>query len=57
MKKYANALSENRKYLRCNMMGNYEIAFLPISGGMDEQDAEWVDEIEIIIAALNRVNS
>lgn len=42
-------------YLRANMMGNYEIAFLPVNGGIDEQDWEWVENIQMIISALNRV--
>jgi hypothetical protein len=38
-------------------MGNYEIAFLPISGGMDEQECDWVEDAEMIIFALNRAKS
>lgn len=47
-------MDEMRRYLRCDMMGNYEIAFLPKTGGMDEQDWDWVEDIELIITALNR---
>ncbi|MGL4933925.1 MAG: hypothetical protein ACRC51_00490 [Cetobacterium sp.] len=46
-----------RKYLKCNIMGNYEIAFLPLGGGLDEQDWEWVEDAEMIISALNRAKS
>lgn len=35
------------------MMGAYEIAFLPHGGGLDDQDWEWVEDIERIVYALN----
>ncbi|MGL5122553.1 MAG: hypothetical protein ACRC6K_00085 [Fusobacteriaceae bacterium] len=41
------------KYLKCNMMGNYEIAFLPYSGGLLDQEWDWVDDIETILRCLN----
>lgn len=41
----------------CNMMGSYEIAFLPLSGGLDEQDWEWVETIDMVIYALNRAKN
>lgn len=57
LKKYAEKIDEMRKYLRCNIMGNYEIAFLQRKGGMDEQDWDWIEDIELIISALNRAKS
>ncbi|MGL4944816.1 MAG: hypothetical protein ACRC4Z_00985 [Fusobacteriaceae bacterium] len=57
LKKHAIRMAEMRKYLKCNIMGNYEIAFLPLGGGLDEQDWEWVEDAEMIISALNRAKS
>ncbi|MEG0729787.1 MAG: hypothetical protein RR191_05600 [Cetobacterium sp.] len=57
LKKYATRMHDMRKYLKCNMMGMYEIGFLPKSGGLDEQDWDWVEDVELIISALNRANN
>lgn len=54
---YSRKMQSMKRYLRCNLMGAYEIAFLPSSGGIDEQDWEWVEDIEKIIYSLNKVNS
>ena len=43
-------------YLKPNIMGAYEIAFLPIAAGIDEQDWEWVEDIQMVRNALNIVN-
>lgn len=43
-----------RKYLRVEgLSGRYEIAFLHGSGGLDDQEWEWVEEVYLICEIFN----
>ena len=45
---------ELHKYLKCDgFTGRYEIAFLPGAGGLDDQDWEWVEDIEFVKNEFN----
>lgn len=37
------------------MSGRFEIAFLPEAGGLDNQDWEWVEDIELIKNGFNKL--
>lgn len=50
---FEEIIRDTWKYLRVDMSGLYEIAFLPFSGGLLEQEADWVDDTEIILRCLN----
>lgn len=49
-------INQLRKYLRFDgFTGNFEIAFLPKSGGIDEQDWEWVEDIQLVKYEFNKI--
>lgn len=42
------------KYLKCDgFTGNFEIAFLQKAGGLDDQDWDWVEDIELVKTEFN----
>lgn len=53
LKPFEKIIGDTWKYLRMNMNGSYEIAFLPLSGGLLEQEADWVEDTEIILRCFN----
>lgn len=49
-------INQLRKYLKFDgFSGNFDIAFLPMAGGMDEQDWEWVEDIQIVKYEFNKI--
>lgn len=47
---------ELHKYLKCDgFTGRFDIAFLPTSGGLDDQDWEWVEDIEFVKNEFNKM--
>lgn len=43
-----------RKYLRVEgLSGRYEIAFLRSSGGLDDQEWEWLEDVNLICDIFN----
>lgn len=47
-------ISSLHKYLKSDAMsGRFEIAFLPEAGGLDNQDWEWVEDIELVKNIFN----
>lgn len=54
--KIYSRINQLRKYLKFDgFTGNFEIAFLPISGGIDEQDWEWVEDIQLVKYEFNKI--
>lgn len=48
-------INQLRKYLKYDgFTGNFDIAFLPESGGLDEQDWEWLEDILIVKTEFNK---
>lgn len=55
LEEFYNRVNQLYKYLKFDgFTGNFEIAFLPNSGGLDEQDWEWVEDIQIIKCEFNK---
>lgn len=49
-----NRIMELRKYLRVEgMTGKYEVSFLQHSGGLDDQDWDWVEDTQLICELFN----
>lgn len=47
-------MEQLKKYIYCDGFGGFRISFLPEKGGLDEQNAIWVEDIERLIEALNK---